>query len=831
MPALRTELIASLVDKISGPAKTAAASLNTLVRSGSDRGGPTFATRIRKELAYTQIALDKMRTRMVEAIATTYALKTALESPIKAATEFETTMLDLGQKAEFSKSQIAEFGKKIRDLAPQVNQTAQEVAKGYDVLVGAGLNSKLAEGIMPTLAKTATAYRAEIADLADTGMAAIQNLRVKVEEMPAVMDTLAAAGKAGAFELKDMAQYLPGISAQAESVGMKGTRAILELGTALQIVRKGAGDSSEAATNLRNVLQKMTSPETVNHFEKVAGVDLKKALSFYEKKGLTPLEAIVKVTKDIIDKNKGKIKISDLFSDMQMQLGMASMVSHYEEWKKIREDVAKGAGGMVEKDFADRLETMQSKMNALTVQWENFKISLGGAIAPALLPLLTSLTKMATRISDLSEKYPELTRGIVTATAALLAIKIAATGVSWAFLSLKAGLLTTIGVIVRMVTLAAGPWGLAIAAVATGVYLLYQRFSSVREAVNRFAASVIEALNQVIPGIKDFASRAANAFMAFDWYGTGTKIVEALWNGVKAMWSNFVSWMSDAASSLAGKITGAFGIGGAAAKGYDGGAGAGAGASSVGGGVSAPAGRKTSSIGAVNRVIADRLGFTRSNFALSAAQKSEMASAIRKISSDVGISPEHLATAMSFETGGTMDPWKRGPMTKWGRHRGLIQWGEPQRRDYGISQLTSITDQVKAVGKYLKDRGVKPGMGLENIYGAILHGNPTSGLNVRDKNGVSARSGAAMMSRSGHAEALKHLESSGATIFGKPSGAAAKKDKTSKSGAGNHTFNVTVHAPNATKPHEVAAHVERVLKDKVATMFRGSYSDVGMATT
>jgi hypothetical protein len=43
-------------------------------------------------------------------------------------------------------------------------------------------------------------------------------------------------------------------------------------------------------------------------------------------------------------------------------------------------------------------------------------------------------------------------------------------------------------------------------------------------------------------------------------------------------------------------------------------------------------------------------------------------------------------------------------------------------KDYGVTQDTSIADQLKAAGRYLVDRGVKAGMGLLDIYSAINAG-------------------------------------------------------------------------------------------------------------
>ena len=72
----------------------------------------------------------------------------------------------------------------------------------------------------------------------------------------------------------------------------------------------------------------------------------------------------------------------------------------------------------------------------------------------------------------------------------------------------------------------------------------------------------------------------------------------------------------------------------------------------------------------------------------------ELAQAILASAQRLGIDPVDLGTAVSFETGGTFDPWKKGPTTQWGEHRGLLQWGKPQREKYGVTQDMSVTDQI-----------------------------------------------------------------------------------------------------------------------------------------
>ena len=103
----------------------------------------------------------------------------------------------------------------------------------------------------------------------------------------------------------------------------------------------------------------------------------------------------------------------------------------------------------------------------------------------------------------------------------------------------------------------------------------------------------------------------------------------------------------------------------------------------------------------------------------------DIKSGIAATAEALGIDPVDLATAISYETGGTFDPTKAGPTTQWGQHRGLIQFGEPQAQKYGVDWNNPVGSQLGpdgAVARYLRDTGVKPGMGLMDIYSAINAG-------------------------------------------------------------------------------------------------------------
>lgn len=105
----------------------------------------------------------------------------------------------------------------------------------------------------------------------------------------------------------------------------------------------------------------------------------------------------------------------------------------------------------------------------------------------------------------------------------------------------------------------------------------------------------------------------------------------------------------------------------------------------------------------------------------------ELRKLIVATANSIGANPVDLATAISYETGGSFDPLQRGPTTKWGQHKGLIQFGEPQARQFGVDWNDPLNSQLGengAVAKYMKASGFKPGMSGLDLYSTINAGAP-----------------------------------------------------------------------------------------------------------
>lgn len=428
MGTLTSQLVVSLIDKVTAPAKSVSGSMRSL----SDR--------MRAVAASNAALASRLQGQMLGAVAAGYSLQKALAAPISIASDFESALLDIGQKADLSDASIKSLGERIRALAPQINQASSEVAKGIDTLVGFGLDPERAETLIKPIGMAATAYKASVDDLAKAGYSALDNLKLKAEDFGKALDVMAQSGKEGAFEIKDMAAEFPSLTASAQALKMEGVTAIGRLTAALQIARKGAASGSEAATNTANLMQKIISPETTKKFTKL-GVDIRKELKKTQAAGGDVFEMIAGQTNKAL---KGDLsKLGDLFEDAQVQKFLRPLMQNLDEYKKIR-DKALGAKGVVDKDFARRMMTNAAQTSAFTIRLKELAMSIGNILLPAMNSLMGGLAPMVKGFEKFADAHPHLVGGAVKVAGALIALRVAAIAGRFAMAFMGAAALTAL---------------------------------------------------------------------------------------------------------------------------------------------------------------------------------------------------------------------------------------------------------------------------------------------------------------------------------------------------------------------------------------------------
>ncbi|CAH0339563.1 phage tail tape measure protein [Rhizobium sp. CECT 9324] len=211
---------------------------------------------------------------------------------------------------------------------------------------GIGLTSQ--EAILDPTLKAAKAGDASGETAASAMIAAKQNLGVKDAEIPAALDMMAKGAKLGSFEFEAMAKNFPALGTMLAGTGRQGLAGWAELVALSQVVRMGSGSQEEAATNLQNLLSKVTSKDTVKNFAD-AGVSLPDLSAKAEKEGKPYLTAVM----DEVMRLTGgdTFKIGELFGDQQAGLALKPLLSNRATYDTFLQEILNNSAGTVDQDY------------------------------------------------------------------------------------------------------------------------------------------------------------------------------------------------------------------------------------------------------------------------------------------------------------------------------------------------------------------------------------------------------------------------------------------------------------------------------------------------
>ena len=285
----------------------------------------------------------------------------------------------IGINADASSAQMQTAFQQMRTIADDVKAPVDNVVSGLESLIASGKSLDEAMSLLPKVAAAAQASDSEFAAMATTADAITGSFGIAADQMGVAFDIIAKAGKAGKFELKDMAAELPSLAPAFAALGYRGGEGLKKLAAALQVVRMETGTSGEAATSFMDVLTKMNSVTVSNNFKKQFGVNIRREMEKAKKAGEDTLMAFIRLSKEAIDGDLSKIPL--LFTDKQMQIAMRALINRTGEYTSQLNALG-NAAGTVQGDI-DRLATnTQASIDKMANSWDRLKTSIGGTIAP-----------------------------------------------------------------------------------------------------------------------------------------------------------------------------------------------------------------------------------------------------------------------------------------------------------------------------------------------------------------------------------------------------------------------------------------------------------------
>ena len=504
--------------------------MSRVIRDAVDKSNDEF-DKLQREIKNTSDMLDKLGQNMTKiggALTLAgggLAYKLGITEAIPEAFQMEHRLRELGNVGQLSAKQLEDMDKRLASISRYTNQMRPEIAEGLNVLVASGIDPTKALDYMNVIGRTATGEQAAIADISRTAFAVSDNLKVPISDLGKSMDILAMSGKEGRFELKDMAAAFPSLTAGAAMLGMKGTPAVASLGAALQVAMKGAGEASEAANNLENFIQKVTSPLAVKNFEEVFGVNLKQVLLDAAAQGRDPILEVIEMMTEL---SGGDVfKVSEVFQDKQVLNFIKPMMQNLDEYKRIKAS-ALSAEGVVDSDFEHMMETTNEQFKLL-------KINMKELVFPHLHKPIELINNLLTKINN----NPLLQKGLFGAIIGTIGAGI---------------LLTVLGTATILIGKFVGMYGTFLKYARDLTPVLVQnsqklmQFLGLNSATNGGFIGNIAQLdknlrNGLINGIKTLPANISKSSAALkDWTVTSIKAMPANFiNGLKAFKTGFLS--------------------------------------------------------------------------------------------------------------------------------------------------------------------------------------------------------------------------------------------------------------------------------------------------
>lgn len=345
----------------------------------------------------------------------------------------------------------------IRNAVTTGGGTKESAADTLDTLLASGaVDMDSAKTLLPVIQKYATATGADPKDLANIVISLKRSFGIQDKDVGKALNMSIVGGQEGSYELPNMAKALPEQLALAKSLGMSGLDDYATLLGVNQGAATTAGSSSQAGTNVINLLAKINSKDAANAAARIKyngkGINLPGSLAAAKEKGINPIDAFMGIVDKVVandpayQKLEAKLKtakgeerkqvlesmskilegsaIGTIIADQQALLGLLGYRGNKEYVqgviKKANEqrDVKPGQGAG-DVNFAVMSDTNDVKA-------EQFNNAKDFAEMDAIKPLSDILGTLSKNLTDYSKEYPELTTAVVGATDGIKAMGAAA---------------------------------------------------------------------------------------------------------------------------------------------------------------------------------------------------------------------------------------------------------------------------------------------------------------------------------------------------------------------------------------------------------------------
>ena len=376
-------------------------------------------TRARERYSRAQETAGKLKTGGALAIGATAAGSYAAGRFLQPAIGFGKEMSRVQALTRIDKNspQFKALREQALKLGSETQFTASDAASGQSFLAMAGFTPQAIQAALPGVLNMALAGGVELGETADIGSNILTQFNLTADQMDRVGDTLTAAFTRTNTDLRALGETMKYTGPVAAKLGIS-----LEEAAAMAGMLANNGLSgSDAGPAMRASLSRIASPP------KAAADALKElGVSVADARGkMRPMEDVLLDLYKATQKY-GQVDQVSFFKDIAGEeafVGLQTLVAAAGsgELQKLTRELqgARGEADRVAKVMADNLD---GDLKNLDSAWEGLRIRISDLVDGPLRSVTQWLTRVLEKITSLAQAHPVLTRQLLIAGGALLAM-------------------------------------------------------------------------------------------------------------------------------------------------------------------------------------------------------------------------------------------------------------------------------------------------------------------------------------------------------------------------------------------------------------------------
>lgn len=302
-------------------------------------------------------------------------------------------------------------------LGSETQFTAGDAASGQAFLAMAGFTPQAIQAALPGVLSMATAGGMDLGETADIGSNILTQFGLSADQMDRVGDTLTAAFTRTNTDLRALGETMKYAGPVAGKLGISLEQAAAMAGVLANMGIRG----SDAGTALRKSLANLSSPP------KAAAEALKElGVAVSDANGkMRPMEDVLadlyKATRKY-----GEVDRVSFFKDIAGEEAFTSFMALVDaagngSLPKLRKEL-EGARGEAERTAKVMADNLDGDLKSLGSAWEGLRIRISDLVDGPLRSVTQWLTRVVSKVTALAQAHPVLTRQLLIAGGALLAM-------------------------------------------------------------------------------------------------------------------------------------------------------------------------------------------------------------------------------------------------------------------------------------------------------------------------------------------------------------------------------------------------------------------------